>query len=133
MAELRSHIADYLVVPGASLSLYLSPGTTFRLGGEPILCNAPINLTMDSSHGGATLDAEQASGTFRISDGCHLKLGSLSLVHGHAQGQADDGSGGGIYVRGDSMVTLQGSNITACTAEVVRAARGSSFAKGESY
>jgi hypothetical protein len=123
MAVLRSHIADSSTRPGSSLHLALSSGTTLRLEGEPILCSTAINLTLSGSTSeGAILDAEQASGLFRVSGGCHLLLDSLSLVNGRVTSLDNFGSGGGIYVGGGSRVTLRRSNITACSTEGVRTA-----------
>jgi hypothetical protein len=67
---------------GTPHSLVLPPGLHLELGGQPLQCNAQVNITIASSLAGATIDAQGASRLFEVTNGCNLILKRLLLVNG---------------------------------------------------
>jgi hypothetical protein len=121
------------------LSLTLPPGLIFTLGGLPLVCEAPITLSIQSSSDGAVLDAQQRSRHFVLRNGCSLVLQRLSLIN---DSNAQDGGaisvssatlhlldttiahcvarfGGGVYANADSSVSIIRSTVSECTANQV--------------
>jgi hypothetical protein len=119
------------VASSLDLSLILSPGLTFALGGLSLICDAPIALSLASSSDGAVLDAQERSRHFVLRNGCRLGLQRLSLINVyHAQdGGAISASsatrylqdttiancvarfGGGVYANANSTVLVVRSTI----------------------
>lgn len=126
IAELRMQIDAAMNSGSPALWLHLAPGSVFQLGGAPIVCFAPIRLTITSSDGGAgdggaVLDAELDSAIFKVAAGCTLVLHRLSLVNGY---EADLAQGGGAVLVGPAGVAeLHDVVIQSCSAAVVRAAQ----------
>jgi hypothetical protein len=112
MAELRS-LVEQAVRNVSSRTLNLLPGAYFALGGAPLVCDAPINLSLSSSFSGATLDAEGFSRIIEVSNGCSLTTHRLVMLNGYSEM-----FGGAIYVI-TSFFTMHPCRISDCVAEEV--------------
>ena len=66
-----------------NISLVLASGTLLKLGGEPFVCDAPIDVTIYSASGRAMLDAESRCPHFVLRNGCRLTVQGLTLVNGN--------------------------------------------------
>jgi hypothetical protein len=82
-AELRWHLQNALA-SRQNASLTLPPGWTFALGGEALVCNAPIEFSIASFSDGAILDAQDRTRHFDLQNGCRLVLQHLSLINGNS-------------------------------------------------
>jgi hypothetical protein len=67
-----------------NLSLALPPAMILALYGLPLVCDAPIELSVRSSSDGAILDAQERSRHFELQNGCRLVLQGLSLINGRS-------------------------------------------------
>lgn len=68
-----------------SQTLTLPPGSFYSFGGAPLICTAPINLTLRSFYSGAILDAEGSSHLVEISNGCNFTADRLVMLNGCSQ------------------------------------------------
>jgi hypothetical protein len=147
-ADLRMQL-DPTLSPGpfSATTLTLRPGRVYRLGGTPLSCAFPGNLTVRCAFGGATLDAEHASRAIEVTNGCWLTLEGVSIVNGDAEadtaggggaaqtgtpdtaggggggdtGGGDtlgEGSGGAVLVSGGGRLAMHGGAILNCAARV---------------
>jgi hypothetical protein len=82
-ADIRRHLVE-AIGSGFDLSLTL-PALTFALGGLPLECDAPIELSLRSFADGAVLDAQELSNHFVLSNGCHLIIERLTLINGASE------------------------------------------------
>ena len=81
VSELRQHWMRALRGRTDTI-IEINPGSHFRLGGEPLICDEDVHLTIVSS-GSTKLNGMHRSQIFKVM-GCSLTLRGLSLVNGKA-------------------------------------------------
>jgi hypothetical protein len=102
-AELWNVVARF-ESSGRAVSLGMPPGTTFLLGGSPVVVSG-FNLTLSGE--GATIDGEGLSLVFEVLHGARLELLSITIQHGNGS------LAGGIWTSGS--LRLWAVRIITCT------------------